>query len=242
MSDDFTRCRMTWLDQIYDDMKLTASDKEVGFRLSRYFNRKRFSEIGILNAWPSYETIAAEMGVTVKTIYRAVTKLRDRNHLDTSEGRGRSRTLQYRAIIKLSVVETPVLDTDKSGQQCPVIENKPDIHVPKTGHLETVKLDTNVLQTSLKKSLNKSLNAEPAKNPSCEPFKAGWSLAVFRKLSRGAAPLPRPSTAFLRQLIEVEKRPDMILDHQSKHGCLMTYGRSKVLSRSFQALPLIQAL
>ncbi|MBQ0708717.1 helix-turn-helix domain-containing protein [Ochrobactrum sp. AP1BH01-1] len=222
MSDDFTRCRMMWLDQVYDDKDLTIAVRDIAFRLSRYFNRKRFNDVGILNAWPSYELLASETGVTVKTVYRAISRLRERKHIETTEGRGRSRTLQYHAKIKpvavANAVESSVSRPDKTRHESPVIDGKPDICVPKTGHLETVKPDTNVLQTSLKKSSNKSSSEPRAKDPAFEPFKAGWSLIVFDGLSKGPGPLPRPGSALMRKLIEVEKRSDMILDHQAKHG------------------------
>ncbi|MCD4514148.1 helix-turn-helix domain-containing protein [Brucella pseudogrignonensis] len=222
MSDDFTRCRMMWLDQVYDDRELTIAVRDIAFRLSRYFNRKRFNDVGILNAWPSYELLASETGVTVKTVYRAISRLRERKHIETTEGRGRSRTLQYHAKIKpfavADTVESPVSKPDKTRHECPVIEKKEDICAPKTGHLETVKPDTNVLQTSLKKSSIKSLSEPRANDPAFEPFKAGWSLVVFDALSKGHGPLPRPTTAFLRNMIEVEKRPMQVKDHQAKHG------------------------
>lgn len=222
MSDDFTRCRMMWLDQIYDDLELTSMVRDIAFRLSRYFNRKRFTEVGILDAWPSYDLLAEQAGVSTKTVYRAVTMLRERKHIETTEGRGRNRTLRYHAKIKPvavpDAIDEPISMPDKTGHACLVIEGKPDICDSKTGHLEVVKPDTGDVQTSLNKSLKKSLSAAQAGDPAFEPFKAGWSLIVFDGLSKGSGPLPRPGSALMRNLIEVEKRPDMILDHRAKHG------------------------
>ncbi|NKB79115.1 hypothetical protein HED49_10185 [Ochrobactrum daejeonense] len=52
----------------------------------------------------------------------------------------------------------------------------------------------------------------------CEPYNPEWALVVFDGLSKGPGDLPRPATAFLRKLIEVDRSPLQILDHQAKHG------------------------
>lgn len=224
MSDDFTLSRMMWLDQIYDDLELTPAARDAAFRISRYFNRKRFSGSGNLNAWPSYETLATEAGCTSKTIQRAVALLKSRGHVVTSGKGGRSKTLTYFAVIRTvthaanTEAEMPSVAENKGGQDCPRLAEKVDIADPKGGHLNAVKVDTNVLQTSLNKSLSKSLSAERAHDPADEPFKAAWSVAVFEKLSKGSGQLPRPTTQLLRQLIEVEKRPAHVLEHQAKYG------------------------
>ena len=224
MSDDFTRARMMWLNQVFDDSALSSTVRDVAFRISRYFNRRGFADSGNLNAWPSYQTLAKEIGCASKTVQRAINLLKDRGHIVTRGNGGRSVTLTYFAVInsKSQVVDldrsAQPLGGDKGGHGCPRIEEKVDIGVPKGGHLDAEKVDTHVLQTSLNKSLNKSLSETRATDPACEPFKAAWSLAVFEGLSRGPSKLPRPATALMRKLIEIEQRPAMILEHQAKHG------------------------
>lgn len=224
MSDDFTRARMMWLDQIFDDSDLTSTVRDVAFRISRYFNRKGFADSGNLNAWPSYQTLANEAGCTAKTVQRAINLLKDRGHVITKGNGGRSVTLTYFAVIN-SKPQIADCDEDaqpeiggKGGHPCPRIGEKVDIGCSKGGHLDAEKVDTHVLQTSLNKSLNKSLSETRANDPAFEPFKAAWSLAVFDGLSRGPSQLPRPATALMRKLIEIEQRPAMILEHQAKHG------------------------
>lgn len=223
-SDDFTRSRLMWLDQVFDDAALTSVARDAAYRISRYFNRKGFSGSGKLNAWPSYETLAKEAGCSPKTIQRAILLLKERGHLLTNGKGGRSVSLTYLAVFITrheptdSIYHTGQTGMQKGGQECPRLAEKVDTEVSKGGHLSAQKVDTRVLQTSLNKSLNKSLSAIREKDPAYEAFKAGWSLAVFEALSKGPAPLPRPGTTLLRNLIEVEKRPALVMDHQAKHG------------------------
>ncbi|MBO1038196.1 helix-turn-helix domain-containing protein [Brucella pituitosa] len=222
MSDDFTRCRMMWLEQVFADKDMTSTMKEIAFHLSWHFNRKHFTSVGVLYAYPSYETLAGKANVTERTLTRVVTKLRERKHIETTEGRGRSKSLRYHAIIKPvavpDAVEEPAVMLDKTRHECPVIEKKPDIGDTKTGHLEAVKVDTNVLRTSLNNPLNNSLSDTRSNDPAFEPFKAGWSLVVFDWLSKGSGRLPRPATAFLRDQIEKQGNRAIYLEHQAKHG------------------------
>ncbi len=223
-SDDFTRSRMMWLDQVFDDPALTPAARDAAFRISRYFNRKGFSGSGNLNAWPSYETLAKEAGCSSKTIQRAIMLLKEQGHLLTKGKGGRSVSLTYFAVFitshkaTQSIDQTGQISTPKGGQDCPRLAEKVDTEVSKGGHLSVEKVDTSVLQTSLNKSLNKSLSAIRESDPAFDAFKAGWSLAVFEALAKGPATLPRPGTALLRTLIEVEKRPTLVMDHQAKHG------------------------
>ncbi|PRA57526.1 helix-turn-helix domain-containing protein [Brucella pituitosa] len=208
-SDDFTRSRMTWLDQVFDDPELTPVARDVAFRISRYFNRKGFSGSGNLNAWPSHETLANASGCSAKTIQRAILLLKAQGHLSTKGKGGRAVSLTYFAVFN---------GGQKGGHERPPLTEKVDTSVPKGGHLKPEKVDTRVQQTSLNKSLNKSLNANRAGDPADDAFKAGWALAIFDELSKQPTQLPRPRTALLRNLIEVEKRPALVMEHQARHG------------------------
>lgn len=222
MSDDFTRCRMMWLEQVFSDKELTSTMKVLAFQISSHFNRKHFASVGFLYAYPSYETLADKVNVTERTLSSAVAKLRERKHIETTEGRGRSKSLRYHAIIKPvavpDAVKEPASSPDKTGSEFQVIGEKPEIDNAKTGNLATVKVETDFLRTLRDNPLKNSLSGERENDPAFEPFKAGWSLVVLDWLSKGPAPLPRPGSALMRKLIEDEKRPDMILDHQAKHG------------------------
>lgn len=219
---DFVRCRMLWLEQVYSDRKLTSTTKEAAFHLSWHFNRKRFANTGILDACPSYDFLANKMGVSVKTIYRTITALRDGNYLETAGGRGRNNTLRYHAKIRPFAVPGATEKTssvpDKTGQTCLGIEKKQDIFDPKTGHLAAIKPDASDVQTSLNNPMKNSLDGECETDPAFQPFKAGWSLIVFYELSKGPGKLPRPGSTFMREMIEVQKRQNMILAHQARHG------------------------
>ncbi|WP_247872623.1 helix-turn-helix domain-containing protein [Brucella sp. 2280] len=222
MSDDFTRCRMMWLEQVFSDKELTSTMKVLAFQISSHFNRKHFASVGFLYAYPSYETLADKVNVTERTLSSAVAKLWERKHIETTEGRGRSKSLRYHAIIKPvavpDAVKEPASSPDKTGSEFQVIEEKSEINNAKTGNLATVKVETDFLRTLRDNPLKNPSSGERAKDPAFEPFKAGWSLIVFDGLSKGPGPLPRPGSDLMRKMIEVEKRPNMILDHQAKHG------------------------
>lgn len=222
MSDDFTHIRMMWLDQIFNDSELSSTAKVVAFHISTHFNRKYFANSGVLYSYPSYETLAGKTNVSVRTMARAVEKLREREHIATTEGRGRSKSLRYHAVVQpIAVpvcVNEPVSMPDKTGHECHVIEKKPDIRDTKTGHLDVGKRDTSVIRTSLNNPLKNHSGGKRENNTAFQPFQVGWSLIVFYELSKGPGKLPRPGSTFMRDMIEVQKRPNMILAHQARHG------------------------
>lgn len=167
-ADQFTRLRMVWLDQVWDDVRLNSPARDVAFRISRLFNRRHFAASGELNAWPSYETLAREIDCNAKTIQRAVLLLKQHGHLVTEGSGGRHCSLSYFAVIK-SAKSTMEVDggkqskiVKKGGHICPSIEGKEaekvDIFVQKGGHICPEKVDKNVLQISMNKSMSKPMS------------------------------------------------------------------------------------
>jgi hypothetical protein len=223
VSDDFTRFRMTWLDQIYDDCDLTPVARDIAFRISRMFNRKRYTESGTCTAWPSYDTLAKEAGCTSKTVQRAVSLLKIRGHLETTGNGGRHCTLTYFAIVRGGQSRSVDAESKaaKGGHGSPpfakqkVVEvEKVDISGPKGGHLKPEKVDTSVLQTSLNKisdeisdARDESVQRSPARGP--------VGVVVLSILAQGpTARFMLPP--FLRG--KEEQFPDLVLNEQAQNG------------------------
>lgn len=227
---DFTRARQVWVDQVGDDCELPAMAFKVAHHLSHYFNRDQFVDAGCLNAWPSYEALAGKVSCDASTIKRAINQLRERKHLETSGGRGRSQTLQYRAKIKPRVVKSEGLNgSNKTMQNCPINEEKEVKSASEKRSNLHEKGGGNDLQPLLNKILDKNARACERENPvttipyqamedQCEPYNPQWALVVFDLLSRGPCSLPRPATAFLRDQIEKHGNRSMFLSHQANYG------------------------
>lgn len=224
MRDDFTRFRMTWLDQIYDDAQLTPAARDIAFRISRLFNRKRYSESGACTAWPSYETLAKDAGCASKTVQRCVGLLKARGHLATQGNGGRHCTLTYYAIVRASekLPEDEITAT-KGGHASPPLSKstpadlqKVDIQSPKGGHLTTEKVDTGVLQTSLNKPLMKSLMSSPARETvEQSTARAPTAVIVLSILAQGPGKLPQLAPCFRGKEAEF---PDIVNAHRAEHG------------------------
>lgn len=227
---DFTRARQIWVDQVGDDHELPAMAFKVAHHLSHYFNRDQFIDAGCLNAWPSYEALASKISCDASTIKRAINQLRVRKHLETSGGRGRSQTLQYRAKIKPRVVKHEDLNSsNKTMQDCPINEEKEgksasekraNLH-EKGGGIALQPLLNKILDKNTRASERESLiTAIPYQTTEthCEPNSHEWALVVFEGLSRGPCSLPRPATAFLRDQIEKHGNRSMFLSHQANYG------------------------
>lgn len=98
--DSFTTARMTWLDQVMLDSAIYKTlATTVAYVIAKYFNRQRFIETGALNAWPSYATLAKDIGCSEVSIRRAVKLLRDHGHIETTYRGGGHFSLQYSALL-----------------------------------------------------------------------------------------------------------------------------------------------
>ncbi len=240
MSDNFTRFRMTWLDQIWADRELTATTRDIAMRISSRFNRKRYIESGACSAWPSYDTLANEGGVSSKTVQRAVMLLKQRGHLVTKGVGGRHCSLTYYAIVKgAQSTEDSNNDTEKRGHPCPPLDVtrdnrdvKVDISVPKGGHLKPRKVDTHVLQTSLNKIPDEIL--EDAREPvEASPARSPVGVIVLSILAGGPARLP-PLPPFMRG--KEAMFPELVMDHQAEHGWPDLHARCQDQSLRSEAL------
>lgn len=217
MADDFTRFRMAWIDQIWADQRLTSTARDIAMRIGTRFNRKRYTENGIFSAWPSYDLLASEAGVSSKTVQRAVALLKECGHLVTKGAGGRHCSLTYYAIIS---AKTPTEDSGKGGHECPPLEKNPSIDggkvdtgVPKGGHRRPQKVDTSVLLTSLNKPFDEI--SDPHERVETSPARAPVGVIVLSLLAAGPtskAPLP-PMLRGKEDLF-----PDLVRNHQAETG------------------------
>ena len=107
MSDDFTRERFMWLEQVAADRELSRLALHVAFALSGYVNR----ETG--EAWPSQSRLADDCGLTRNGLRNAIDALRLRGHLHVAAGQGRANSSRYRWII-----------AEKGNSHCPIASVK----------------------------------------------------------------------------------------------------------------------
>lgn len=135
MSDDFTKNRLAWLEQVAVDRDLAPQAARIAIILAtRYLNRETQT------AWPSRETMAEDLGVTVKAVARGLVSLETGGHLAVEHGRGRGRSNVYRLALK-GDAGVPINDK-KRGRERPLFEEekgsfasvKGDVSVPKRGH------------------------------------------------------------------------------------------------------------
>lgn len=68
-SDIFTRRKFEWLQTVMHDGKLSASARLVCYEIARHLNKVSG------DAWPSEETVARNLGITVRTVERAIAQL-----------------------------------------------------------------------------------------------------------------------------------------------------------------------
>ncbi|TNB48042.1 helix-turn-helix domain-containing protein [Martelella lutilitoris] len=247
-ADDYTRLRMTWLDQVYDDEALSKGvATNIAFFISKHFNRQRFKDSGIFSAWPSYATLAEKVGCTERTVQRAVGLLKARGHLKTKGKGGRNCTLTYFAILKrpaeAEASEDPEMTTQKGRHTCPRLNEDEVSATSKGGHSapETWTLDgakgghpcpTNTLNKSLNEISDIGARTENEPTPQTlhpadrqKAREEGSELDVQRITPAAAA------VAVLSALIKGpgplpppppivrrDPRPEWLMDHQAQHG------------------------
>jgi hypothetical protein len=90
MSDDFNRLRLAAMDRLRRDKRLTPAARLVGLEILSRVNRTS------LDAWPSERTIAACLGVEIKTVKRAIHALEENRYFEIARSRGGSN--RYRPI------------------------------------------------------------------------------------------------------------------------------------------------
>ena len=246
--DDYTRLRMTWLDQVFEDEALSKSAAtNVAFFISKHFNRQRFKDSGIFSAWPSYATLAERVGCTERTVQNAVRLLAKRGHLKTKGKGGRNCTLTYFAVLKRQAneeaPEMAEITPQKGGNTFPRFVQDDEIEIEKGGKPTTetwksegAKGGKQFPTNSLNKSLNEisDIGARTENEPTPQTLhpadrqkarEEGSELDVQRITSAAAA------VAVLSALIKGpgplpppppivrrDPRPEWLMDHQAQHG------------------------
>jgi biotin operon repressor len=106
---------MLWLEQVASDRAVGPAAFKLAFLLTAHFlNREIFERSGSMEAWPSQERLASEMGMTTRAIRSLVGELR-RDHLVVREARGRGHTNTYALVLK----EPPIMATSDQRQIAP---------------------------------------------------------------------------------------------------------------------------
>ncbi len=111
MADAGNRAHLGWLRQIAYDADLTPFAMRVAVALTRYFNRATG------DAYPSQETLAADLSASSDGVRKAVIQLEAAGHLQVIRGRGRTNHNRYRPVTK-----TPTASGGKSAKN-------PDSHL-----------------------------------------------------------------------------------------------------------------
>jgi hypothetical protein len=114
MSDRFTRDKLTWLDQVVRDHRVSDLGFRVAYALASHVNRKS------LEAWPTHETLTNEMCVSRSSVIRAVADLERTGHLAVKRAHGRHLVNVYRWIIKRGNDDEPQFEF---GEESAATEN-----------------------------------------------------------------------------------------------------------------------
>jgi hypothetical protein len=93
MASDFARRRFEWLDQVLADREITPAGFQVAYAISSHVNRDSGS------AFPSQETLASKIGITVRGVRNLTDALAVRGHLQITESRGRGHSIRYKPIV-----------------------------------------------------------------------------------------------------------------------------------------------
>jgi hypothetical protein len=94
MASDFARRRFDWLDQIVADREITAAGFQLAYVISAHINRATGE------AFPSQETLADKINITVRGVRNLTDQLAERGHLQVAESRGRGHSIRYRMVVK----------------------------------------------------------------------------------------------------------------------------------------------
>lgn len=105
--DDFTRQIFDWLRQVNLDGELSALSLRIAFVICQSINRTSGE------AWPTQETIAGELGASVRGVRKAIDHLVERRHLSKSPGAHKRAPNRYRL---------SYFDRNHSSPQRPVCE------------------------------------------------------------------------------------------------------------------------
>jgi hypothetical protein len=174
MTDDRRRTadKFRWLDQVGADHSLTPLCFRLAYAISTYVNRTTG------DAWPSQPRLAADCNATDRAIRDAITRLRDRGHMEVTGKGGRGKTSRFRPVIMSAEKrkDTSTLLPAKAEEDFRVIPPKPGRKRLKTRKkttdkrgslLPTIPLIEPIEETIERKSL-------PMINQSRSDFEAFW--------------------------------------------------------------------
>jgi DNA-binding transcriptional regulator YhcF (GntR family) len=111
---------LKWIEALILDRKMRNAS-HVGVLLATKFINGKTGE-----AWPSCETLARNLGISKKTVDRAISALVAHGYVERESGGGRRRSNRYKLRFPdkagkrdKSVQETGTFLSDKQGQECP---------------------------------------------------------------------------------------------------------------------------
>lgn len=169
LSDNFTRGRMKWLDQLAADEAMRDAFR-LGYVLTGYMNR----ETG--EAWPTQETLADRTGLSIRSVRDQLRALVAAGYLECKAGRGRHTPNVYRLGTLENRQPTAGLEEENRQPTAALRPRKPAIQRQKTG---------SPLPTELFEELSDiPVGAKPAVSPA-DPKAVLWSegLAAIRRLT-----------------------------------------------------------
>jgi hypothetical protein len=185
--EEFNRARFAWLDQVFADPELPGLALRIVYRLAgRYWNK----DTG--DAWPAQDTLAEDLGVTVKGVHLALKKLVAREHLTIArqrvkEGRSRSR---YRPVIRTGKMDSYRNDSspnDEGYRNNRSLSTGTDVPFVPEQPFALSLLDIPTSDPYENKTLFPSC-ARSRKNDTTEPETfAEWWRVYPRRVGRGAA-------------------------------------------------------
>jgi hypothetical protein len=171
LSDDFTRRRFEWLDQITADPAVTPAGFVLAYWIAKHINRNSG------DAWPSQPLLATEMRLSVRTVRALVDQLERAGHLTVIASRGRGHSCRYRPILR---AEPSKEEPDPEPQIPADVEPEPlQADAEPQADLPSRELFGNIVEASPKP-------ATRAKGDLTADFEAWW-LQYPRKVSKGAA-------------------------------------------------------
>jgi Helix-turn-helix domain len=155
MSDRFVADKLAWLDAVASDRRVGLLGFRVAFAIASHVNRK------MLQAWPTYETLANEVGVKPRSVMRAIEELEGAGHLSISRTRGHHPN-RYRWILgaepELPLGEETVTEESPLGPQETVSPESP---------LDDANGDTGVTEQQPQTVTLQATNSDSTVNKQC---------------------------------------------------------------------------
>ena len=160
------KVQIEWLNDVAADVrarKISSSAFLLAFHLNRYGGNDA------REAWPSQETLAADVGLSVRAVRGLVGDLAKRDHLEVVPGRGRGSTSRYRLISRKPV--SGFIDENQeedfrstpteSGTKLPPLPSKSGNLTHEKRKFSARKAEASFLQKDLKKDTKKDSTCSP---------------------------------------------------------------------------------